>query len=100
MALASGSVIDLSKRRFAKITAFQYALWAMDWHMWTMLLKYLPKPEAAAQAHALEERGTEHDKHFSLTVLTQAFVVNKDLIEKMLELDPCKRISINGIKIS
>jgi ankyrin repeat protein len=72
LALASGSVTDLSERRFANITAFQYALWAMDWYMWTMLLKYLPKSEAAAQARALEADGTEHGKHFSLTPLTQA----------------------------
>ncbi len=71
LALASGSVTDLSERRFANITAFQYALWAMDWHMWTMLLKYLPKPEAAAQARALEADGTEHGAHFNLNELPQ-----------------------------
>jgi len=72
LAWYSGTVTDLSERRFANITAFQYALWAMDWHMWTMLLKYLPKPEAAAQARALEEGGTEYGTHFDLNKLLQA----------------------------
>jgi len=40
--------------------------------MWTMLLKYLPKPEAAAQARALEEGGTEYGTHFDLNKLLQA----------------------------
>ena len=72
LALASGSVIDLSKRRFANITAFQYALWAMDWHMWRMLLKYLPTPEAAAQARDLKEVGTDYGPHFDLNELPKA----------------------------
>ena len=38
-----GTVMDLSGREFKGITAFQYALWAMDWHMWTMIKKYLPE---------------------------------------------------------
>ena len=42
------TVKDLSGREFKQITAFQYALWAMDWHMWTMIQKYLPQ-EAQAQ---------------------------------------------------
>jgi len=72
LASYSGTVTDLSERRFTNITAFQYALWAMDWHMWTMLLKYLSKPEAAAQARALEEDGTEYGNHFDLNELPQA----------------------------
>jgi ankyrin repeat protein len=47
---ASGELIDLSGRRFKDITAFQYTLWALDWHMWTMLLKYLPTKTAAEQS--------------------------------------------------
>ncbi|MFA6036913.1 MAG: lipase family protein [Legionellales bacterium] len=48
-----GDVTDLSKRKFKNITAFQYAVWALDWHMWTMILKYLPLKEAKAQAEQL-----------------------------------------------
>ena len=42
-----GTVNDLSGREFKLITAFQYALWAMDWHMWTMIQKYLPQEAQA-----------------------------------------------------
>ena len=69
LALQSGTVTDLSNRTFKHITGFQYAVWAMDWHMWTMLLKYVPREEAALQLQALEENGTEHGKHFDLSRL-------------------------------
>lgn len=72
LALASGSVTDLSKRLFSNITGFQYALWAMDWHMWRMIVRYLPREEAAMQLEVLEENGTEHGQHFNLNVLIEA----------------------------
>jgi hypothetical protein len=49
--LRTGQITDHSGRTFQDITAFQYALWALDRHMWTMILKYLPKEEAARQLH-------------------------------------------------
>ena len=33
LALVPGDVTDLSKRSFNGITGFQYAVWALDWHM-------------------------------------------------------------------
>jgi serine/threonine protein kinase len=48
--LHAGDVTDLSKRTFTNITAFQYALWAMDWYMYNMLLEYMPREEATKQA--------------------------------------------------
>jgi len=81
LALQSGTVTDLSNRTFKHITGFQYAVWAMDWHMWTMLLKYVPREEAALQLQALEENGTEHGKHFDLNHLVGAldtYVKNYD----------------------
>jgi ankyrin repeat protein len=70
--LAAGKVTDLSGRTFENITAFQYALWAMDYHMWTMIQKYLPT-EAQAKQHALlESKGTAHGKHFDLQPLLGA----------------------------
>ncbi len=70
--LAKGTVVDLSKRTFNGITAFQYAVWAGDWRMYRMLLKYLPKDQAALQLVELETRGTAHGKHFSLAPLIEA----------------------------
>jgi hypothetical protein len=70
--LAVGKVTDLSGRTFDNVTAFQYALWAMDYHMWTMVQKYLPI-EAQAKQHALlDSKGTAHGKHFDLQPLLDA----------------------------
>jgi serine/threonine protein kinase len=77
LALQSGQVTDLSKRLFHHITAFQYALWALDWNMWLMLLKYIPREEAQLQAMALDENGTEHGKHFDFSQLLKAYQVYK-----------------------
>ena len=41
-------------REFRDITALQYSVWALDWHMWKMLLKYLPPEEAKLQALEFE----------------------------------------------
>ncbi|HQZ88162.1 MAG TPA: hypothetical protein PLL67_05340 [Gammaproteobacteria bacterium] len=54
LALVPGDVTDLSKRTFTNITGFQYALWALDWHMWTMIIKYLPDEEVKNQIEELE----------------------------------------------
>lgn len=54
LALISGNVTDLSKRTFKDITAFQYAVWALDWHMWEMIRKYLPDEAAKEQAEGFE----------------------------------------------
>ncbi len=54
LALVPGDITDLSKRTFTGITAFQYAVWALDWHMWTMIRKYLPDNEAKQQAEGFE----------------------------------------------
>lgn len=72
LALKKGTVTDLSQREFKHITGFQYAVWALDWHMWKMLLKYMPKEAAALQFVELEEKGTVHGKHFSLSPLIKA----------------------------
>ncbi|MBS0349593.1 MAG: protein kinase [Proteobacteria bacterium] len=70
--LTKGNVKDLSQREFKQITAFQYALWAMDWHMWKMIRKYLPTEAQAQQFSELESKSTPHDKHFSLYPLVKA----------------------------
>jgi serine/threonine protein kinase len=76
--LHPGTLKDLSGREFKGITAFQYALWAMDYHMWTMIQKYLPKESQAEQLQVLESKGTAYGKHFSLKELTDALQVYVD----------------------
>jgi len=70
--LASGQVTDLSGRTFKNITAFQYALWAMDYHIWTMIKNNLPLEEQVKQFNALESKGTEHGKQYDIKPLTEA----------------------------
>ena len=81
LALAPGDVTDLSKRAFPNITGFQYAVWALVWHMWTMIRKYLP--DKAAQELAQEfETGpwvTQHGIHANLNIIIQAYQTMIDL---------------------
>ena len=81
--LHTGTIKDLSGREFKQMTAFQYALWAMDWHMWTMIQKYLPQEAQAQQLQELETKGTAHGKHFSLQGLTGALQTYVDKFEKL-----------------
>ena len=50
LALASATVTDHADRTFSNITGFQYAVWALDWHMWSLIKKYLPEEAARTQA--------------------------------------------------
>ncbi len=85
--LHTGTIKDLSGRGFKPITAFQYALWAMDYHMWTMIQKYLPQETQAQQCQELEAKGTAHGKHFSLQGLTGALQTYVDNAEKVWKYD-------------
>ncbi len=59
--LQKGNVTDLSGRTFSKITALQYALWALDSHMWKMLYKYFgDRNNAYEQQQELESSGIEY----------------------------------------
>ncbi|HQW57562.1 MAG TPA: protein kinase [Gammaproteobacteria bacterium] len=81
LALVPGDVTDLSKRTFTGITAFQYAVWALDWHMWTMIRKYLPPEEAQRQAQGFETGSwvENHGIHANLNILIQAYETADDL---------------------
>ena len=52
-------------REFKNITPFQYALWALDWYMWQMMIPYMDLSQARAQLEELDSRGTEHGNHFN-----------------------------------
>jgi len=73
LVLASGDVIDYSGRPFRRITGFQYALWALDWHMWKMILKYLKQfpgeAEAQAQTVATGSWVSDHGEYFNMQPL-------------------------------
>lgn len=70
--LEKGTVIDYSKREFKGITAFQYALWALDRHMWEMIRQYLPEEQQAIQLTELKTHATKHGTHFDFGPLQTA----------------------------
>ena len=43
--IRKGDVTDCSERTFLNISGFEYALWALDKHMWTKMLACLPQNE-------------------------------------------------------
>jgi hypothetical protein len=65
LALGAGTVTDHANRTFHNITGFQYAIWALDWHMWRMIKKYLSPEEANLQAEgfAMGSWVKEHGEH-------------------------------------
>jgi len=77
LALAKGTLTDCAGRTFQQITGFQYALWALDWHMWKMILRYLPEEEARRQVEGLNngEWVAEHGTQVSWQNLIDALQI-------------------------
>ncbi|MCE3233605.1 MAG: hypothetical protein K0R98_1862 [Rickettsiaceae bacterium] len=84
LSVAKGTITDLSGRTFKDITGFQYAVWALDWHMWKMLFNisdptssYLSAAQAAIQVAALPygEWVKEYGMHFSFDPLIHALEI-------------------------
>ena len=51
LVLGKGACTDHAGRTFKEISGFQYALWALDWHMWDMILAYFDQvPEGKTSA--------------------------------------------------
>ena len=55
LALLPADVTDCAGRSFKQITVLQYALWALDWHMWVMILKYISISDTKEQINALNQ---------------------------------------------
>ncbi len=62
LAWASGSLTDCAGRTFNQITGFQYALWALDWHMWRMIKQYLSKEKLRNQLEKINQIATLDEK--------------------------------------
>ncbi len=103
LALVSGDVTDLSKRTFNNITGFQYAVWALDWHMWTMIKKYLSDECARLQAQGFETGSwvKSHGVHANLNVLIRAYQTTIDLYNagKYLEGDKAWIQQVGGVQL-
>ncbi|QEY52005.1 F-box protein [Legionella longbeachae] len=50
--LKRGKVTDCSGREFENISSFEYALWAMDKHMWAKMMSYIPQNEEGRKVFA------------------------------------------------
>ena len=75
--LERGDVTDGAGRTFTHITALQTAVWALDAHMWTMMLPYFDQINARCSAgdqlRLLEQTGTAHGRHFDFKPLLDAY---------------------------
>ena len=56
LSLGQGTCTDHAGRTFKDITGFQYALWALDWHMWDMILPYLSSVDSDAAREQFEHQ--------------------------------------------
>ena len=83
---------DPAGRTFENITAFQYALRALDWYMWEMMQKeFVDKSKARNQYEGLVEHGTtDHGNKFDLKPLIDALITYKNEFELWSRHD-CKR---------
>jgi len=83
LALIPNVVTDLSGRIFTGMTGFQYAVWALDWHMWVMIRKYLPDNAALEQAQGFEIGSwiEAHGVHCNLNILLHAYQVTLSLYD-------------------
>lgn len=77
LTLGKGCCKDHAGREFKEITGFQYALWALDWHMWDMIQGYLEgvDPEAAREQCRKQEaltKGCGHGEHYDFEELLGA----------------------------
>eukprot|EP01126_Amoeba_proteus_P025586 TRINITY_DN2548_c0_g1_i5.p1 TRINITY_DN2548_c0_g1~~TRINITY_DN2548_c0_g1_i5.p1 ORF type:complete len:258 (-),score=13.40 TRINITY_DN2548_c0_g1_i5:390-1163(-) len=84
LALYSGMVTDLSGRTFNNITGFQYAVWALDSHMWNMIRNYLSIEAAREQLQGLETGSwvAQHGKSASWQNLIDALAVFIDMCKQ------------------
>ncbi|WP_131775159.1 F-box protein [Legionella cincinnatiensis] len=70
-----GQVTDLSGRKFTHISGFEYAMWALDKHMWTKMLDCLPKTAEGekiktvlrTQYQRIKEVGVTYELHGVIT---------------------------------
>ena len=98
--LMKGEFTDPFGRYFSGISAFQYAVWARDRHMWDMIRQYLPNETAKHQLEELETKGTEHEKYFDFSRLINAmkfYIKNYDNWMKNNDVEGCANYLVKEI---
>lgn len=63
LSLVTATVTDLSNRTFKNITALQYAAWALDIEMCTLIMNYSGIHNASIQLKALSEEPEQYSSH-------------------------------------
>jgi hypothetical protein len=91
LALMTGTVTDLSGRKFNNITVFQYAVWALDMDMWNMVLKYLDKQSALSQLQSLETNHTNYSQHGTYYDIAPLITKTKTYFDNYSKWDDNKR---------
>lgn len=66
LTLLHGDLTDCSQRTWQNITAYQYALLALDYHMWNMLHKYMDTKEIRAQLEELNSNATLNEEGWAI----------------------------------
>ncbi|MCE0723828.1 MULTISPECIES: F-box protein [Legionella] len=85
-----GRVTDCSGRTFEHISSFEYALWALDKHMWTMVLDCIPQNEAGkkvlvqllSQYNKVKKEGVSYTLN-GRTITEKHFNFEKTLIKEL-----------------
>ncbi|HHF7375048.1 hypothetical protein [Legionella bozemanae] len=94
-----GRITDCSGRTFEHISSFEYALWALDKHMWTMMLDCVPQNEAGkkvlaqllSQYHKVNKEGVTY-KLNGKTITEKHFDFENTLIKEL-------QIQVDSIKV-
>ena len=74
LALGKGRAVEHCGRIFENITGLQYAVWALDWHMWEMIKAYMTPDAITEQLHEQETITNSQGQgaYFDLTLLIEA----------------------------
>lgn len=85
-----GKVTDCSGREFENVSAFEYALWALDKHMWAAMIECIPQTEEGrkvfaqliAQYKKIDTDGVTYKLNGN-TITEQHFDFNNTLIKEL-----------------
>ncbi|WP_028388071.1 hypothetical protein [Legionella fairfieldensis] len=80
------NIEDYSGRKFQRISAFQYALWALDWRMWTMMLKAVDNAEANAITQDELDSMPAHKRRGNLITKEEIATLRATLLEQYQEV--------------
>ncbi len=105
LVLSKGDCKDPAGREFRNITGFQYALWALDWHMWEVMLDYLQEfddDEVYRQYYDQKTRtkALGHGEHYNFQELLYAlksFIAQYDALKKSNNQVALDRLWVHNI---